>query len=81
MFSDQRLPDGSFRELLSHTHLAGQPRVVLTTEGSDSADPREMAECGVLGTVKYPFHATDVELQVIRAAQEELEEAPAAVAH
>jgi hypothetical protein len=40
-----------------------------------------MAECGVLGTVKYPFHATDVELQIIRAAHEEREEAPAAVAH
>jgi DNA-binding NtrC family response regulator len=81
MFSDRRLPDGSFRELLSRTHPAGQPHVVVTTEASDSVDPREMAECGVLGTVKYPFHATDVELQIIRAAHEEREEAPAAVAH
>ncbi|HVH72868.1 MAG TPA: response regulator [Candidatus Dormibacteraeota bacterium] len=77
MFSDQRLPDGSFRELMNHTHSVKQPpRVVLTTQASDSLDPHEMAECGVLGTVKYPFHATDVELQVIRAAHEELEEAP-----
>src|SRR4029077_8596669 len=81
MFSDQRLPGGSFRELLSHTHPAGQPQVVLTTEASDSVDPREMAECGVLGTVKYPFHATDVELQIIRAAHEESEETPAAATH
>jgi DNA-binding NtrC family response regulator len=27
MFSDQRLPDGSFRELLSHTHLADKSLV------------------------------------------------------
>jgi DNA-binding NtrC family response regulator len=81
LFSDQRLPDGSYKQLLSNTQSAGQtPRVVLTTEESDPVDPREVAECGVLGTVKYPFHATDVELQIIRAAHEEQEEAPQAIA-
>jgi DNA-binding NtrC family response regulator len=80
LFSDQRLPDGSYKELLNHTQSAGQtPRVVLTTEESDPVDPKEAAECGVLGTLRYPFHATDVELQVIRAAHEEQEEAPAAI--
>lgn len=83
MFSDQRLPDGCFRELLNHAHSAGQPpHLVLTTEASDSLDPKEMAECRVLGTVRYPFHATDVELQIIRAVREErLEEVPAAITH
>jgi DNA-binding NtrC family response regulator len=83
MFSDQQLPDGSFRELLNHAHSAGQPpHVVLTTEASDSVDPKEVAEYGVLGTVRYPFHATDVELQIIRASREErLEEVPAAITH
>src|SRR5215467_1528114 len=77
LFSDLRLPDGSYRELLSHTDSSGQtPRVVLTTEASDVVDPQEVAECHVLGTLKYPFHATDVELQVIRAAHEEREEVP-----
>jgi DNA-binding NtrC family response regulator len=81
LFSDQRLPDGSYKQLLSYTQSAGQtPRVVLTTEENDPVDPREVAECGVLGTVKYPFHATDVELQIIRAAHEEQEEAPEAIA-
>ena len=80
LFSDQRLPDGSFKELLSHTQSTGQtPRVVLTTEESDPVDPKEVAECGVLGTLRYPFHATDVELQVIRAAREEKEEVPAVI--
>lgn len=81
MFSDQRLPDGSFRELLNHTHSVKQPpRVVLTTEASDPVDPRDMAECGVLGMVKYPFQATDVEMQIIRAAQvRRLEEAATAL--
>ncbi|MBA0088201.1 MAG: hypothetical protein HRJ53_24715 [Acidobacteria bacterium Pan2503] len=79
MFSDQRLPDGSFRDLPHHAHSAGRaPHVVLTTEVSDLADLKELAECGVLGTVRYPFHATDVELQIIRATHEErLEEVPA----
>lgn len=79
MFSDQRLPDGSFRDLLRHAHSARQaPHVVLTTEVSDLVDLKELAECGVLGTVRYPFHATDVELQIIRATHEEpLEEVPA----
>lgn len=83
VFSDHRLPDGSFRELLSHVHSAGQtPHVVLTTEASDSVDPKEMAECGVLGTVRYPFHATDIELQIIRATHEApFEEVPAAITH
>ena len=80
LFSDRRLPDGSYKELLSHTDCAGQAlRVVLTTEASDPVDPKEVAQCGVLGTLRYPFHATDVELQVIRAAHEEQEEAPAAI--
>jgi len=52
---------------------------VLTTEESDPVDPKEVAECGVLGTLRYPFQATDVELQIIRAAHEEQEEAPAMV--
>ncbi len=81
MFSDHRLPDGSFRELLNHAHSAGQtPHVVLTTETSDTVDPKEMAECGVLGTVRYPFRATDVELQIIRATHEQRpEEVSAAI--
>ena len=81
LFADQRLPDGSYKELLSHTHSAGQtPRVVLTTAASDPVDPQELAERGVLGTLKFPFHATDVELQIIHAAHEEQAEAPAAIA-
>lgn len=80
LFSDQRLPDGSYKQLLSHTQSAGQrPRVVLTTEESDPVDLQEVDYRHVLGTLKYPFHATDVELQIIRAAHEEQEEAPAAV--
>lgn len=82
LFSDQRLPDGSYRELLDFTHSVEQPpQVVLTTEAEDPVDPREAAQCGVLGTLRYPFHSTDVELQVIRAAHEELEEAPSTITH
>ena len=81
LFSDQRLADGSYKQLLNHPQSPGQtPRVVLTTEESDPVDPKEVAECGVLGTLRYPFHATDVELQIIRAAHEEQEEAPAMIA-
>lgn len=80
LFSDQRLPDGSYKEFMSHTDSSGQNlRVVLTTEESDPVDPKEVAGCGVLGTLKYPFHATDVELQIIRAAHEEQAEAPPAI--
>jgi DNA-binding NtrC family response regulator len=80
LFSDQKLPDGSYKELLNRPDCAGQPpRVVLTTEESDPVDFQEVDYRRVLGTLKYPFHATDVELQVIRAAREEQEEAPAAI--
>lgn len=81
LFSDQRLADGSYKRLLSHTPSAGQtPRVVLTTEESDPVDLQEVDYRHVLGTLKYPFHATDVELQIIRAAHEEQEETQTAVA-
>src|SRR5690349_6038023 len=80
LFSDQRLRDGSYKELLSHTDCAGQtPRVVLTTEESDPVDVQEVDYRHVLGTLKYPFLPTDVALQIIRAAHEEQEEAPAAI--
>ena len=82
MFSDQRLPDGSYKELLDHTQATVQPpRMVLTTEPDEPVDPQEVAGGQVLGTLKYPFHATDVELHVIRAAHEEREEASAATTH
>lgn len=83
MFSDQQFLDGSVRELLNHARPAGQPHhVVWTTKASDSVDAKQMAECGVLGTVRYPFHATDVELQIIRAAREErLGKAPGVMTH
>lgn len=80
LFSDQRLPDGSYKELLDRTDSSGQAlRVVLTTEETDPVDLQEVDYKQVLGTLKYPFHATDVELQIIRAAHEEQEEAPAAL--
>src|SRR2546429_3463117 len=54
VFSDHRLPDGSFRGLLNHVHSAGRtPPVVLTTGASDSVDPKEMAECGVLRSEEH----------------------------
>lgn len=75
LFSDQRLADGSYKQLLNHTDSLGQAlRVVLTTEASDPVDLQELDYRHVLGTVKYPFQATDVELQIIRAAHEEQEE-------
>lgn len=79
MFSDQRLPDGSYQELLTRTHVGTPPRVVLTAEAGDSVDPFKAAEFGVLGMLRYPFLPTEVELQIIRAAHEErLEAAPKA---
>lgn len=80
LFSDQRLPDGSYKELLTHSDSSRQAlRVVLTTEESNPVDLQKVDYRHVLGTLKYPFHATDVELQIIRAAHEEQKEAPAAV--
>ena len=81
LFLDQRLPDGSYKELLGHTDFSGQSlRVVLTTEESYPVDLQKVDCKRVVATLKYPFHATDVELQIIRAAHEEQEEAPATIA-
>jgi DNA-binding NtrC family response regulator len=75
VFCDCRLPDGSYRDLLEHAgSWRHAPRVVVTSEAGDSVDSLEAAECGASGIVRYPFHATDVELLILRAAREENQE-------
>jgi DNA-binding NtrC family response regulator len=72
VFCDQRLPDGSYCDLLEHAgSWRHAPQVVVTAEGEDSVSERPRAESGVLGTVRYPFQPTDVELLIIRAERKE----------
>ncbi|HEX4546714.1 MAG TPA: response regulator [Candidatus Acidoferrum sp.] len=71
VFCDRRLPDGSYRDLLEHAgSWRHASRVVVTSETSDTVDQLEAAEWGASGIVRYPFHATDVELLILRAARE-----------
>ena len=71
VFCDRRLPDGSYRDLLEHAgSWRHASRVVVTSEAGDSVDQGEAAECGASGIVRFLFHATDVELLILRAARE-----------
>lgn len=55
--------------------------IPVSTEASDSPDPRELADAACLARSGIRS-ATDLELQIIRAAREErLREVPAAVPH
>src|SRR5437899_2116034 len=48
VFSDHRLPDGSFRVILNHVHSAGlTPPIVLTKGVRISFDPKEIKECSM----------------------------------
>lgn len=68
VFCDDRLTDGSYRDLL-HT-LQGwkkTPHVVVTTRIGEWRDYLEALSLGVVDMIEYPYRSTDVELNVIRA--------------
>jgi DNA-binding NtrC family response regulator len=76
VFCDQRLPDGTYRDLLA-VRPAGQkmPRVVVTTRVGGWEDYTEATLLGAFDVIPCPLHPTNVELTVIRAMHNEEQKA------
>ena len=76
VFCDQRLPDGTYRDLLSVRRLGHKmPRVVVTTRVGGWEDYTEATRLGAFDVIPSPLHPTNVELTVIRAMRNEEQKA------
>jgi DNA-binding NtrC family response regulator len=72
VFCDERLPDGSYADLLEWKH-PGQippPIVVLTRTGEWELYMDAMRE-GAFDVIRSPWDPTDIELSLLRAARDE----------
>ena len=66
-----RLSDGSFRDVLKTTrHAAPRPPVVVTTRMEDWDDYLEAVRLGAFDVIRYPYYPTDVEWTIHLAMRE-----------
>jgi DNA-binding NtrC family response regulator len=67
VFCDDRLADGSYRDLLESLRTWKQsPHTVVTTRTGDWKEYLEALGLGAFDMIQYPYKPTDVELNVIR---------------
>jgi DNA-binding NtrC family response regulator len=72
VFCDEHLPDGSFADLIHSDHYEHKiPRVIVATRVGEWEFYFEAMRKGAFDVVRGPWHATDVEMTVIRALHEE----------
>jgi len=72
VFCDEHLPDGSFADLIHAGHYERKiPRVIVATRVGEWEFYFEAMRKGAFDVVRCPWHATDVEMTVIRALHEE----------
>jgi DNA-binding NtrC family response regulator len=72
VFCDEHLPDGSFADLIHADHYEHRiPRVIVATRVGEWEFYFEAMRKGAFDVVRCPWHATDVEMTVIRALHEE----------
>jgi len=72
VFCDEQLPDGSFADLIHSDHYEHRiPRVIVATRVGEWEFYFEAMRKGAFDVVRCPWHATDVEMTVIRALHEE----------
>jgi DNA-binding NtrC family response regulator len=71
VFCDDRLIDGSYRDLLQTLQvLKITPHFVLTTRIGEWRDSLEALSLGVFDMIESPYRSTDIELSVIRAMRD-----------
>jgi DNA-binding NtrC family response regulator len=81
VFCDEHLPDGSYCDLIRSFGTAGEiPRVVLITRTGEWELYFEATSKGAFDVIRSPWHATDLEMAVIRACREQDRPAPVRVA-
>ena len=72
VFCDEHLPDGSYSDLIHADHFEHRiPRVIVATRVGEWELYLEAMRKGAFDVVRSPWHATDVEMTVIRALHEE----------
>jgi DNA-binding NtrC family response regulator len=72
VFCDECLPDGSYEKLIHTNHYERRaPRVIVVTRVGEWELYLEALRKGAFDVVRAPWHATDVEMTVIRALREE----------
>lgn len=77
VFCDEHLPDGSYADLIHANHYEQKiPRVIIATRVGEWEFYFEAIRKGAFDVVRSPWHATDVEMTVIRALHEEQAGAP-----
>ena len=75
VFCDDRLPDGSYSDLLRHNRSSSKaPRIVVTTRTGDWELYFEALEKGAFDVIQSPCYSTHVEMTITRVLREE--EAP-----
>jgi DNA-binding NtrC family response regulator len=68
VFCDDRLADGSYRDLLHGLRTRKKaPRIVVTTRTGEWKEYVEALQLGAFDMIQYPYRSTDVELNVLRA--------------
>jgi len=78
VFCDEYLPDGSYSDLIHSNHWNHKiPRVVVATRHGDWDLYFEALRKGAFDITRSPWHATDVEMILIRALLKEFQQAAA----
>jgi len=78
VFCDEHLPDGSCGDLIHTNHWKHKiPRIVVTTRHGEWDLYFEALKKGAFDITRSPWHATDVEMILIRALREECQQAAA----
>ena len=71
VFCDERLQDGSYRDLLRAARTnPNRPRVVVTIRTRERDDYLEARRLGAYDAIRFPVVATDVELLLLQAMHE-----------
>jgi DNA-binding NtrC family response regulator len=78
VFCDEHLPDGSYSDLI-HTNQWNHkiPRIVVATRHAEWDFYFEALRKGAFDITRSPWHATDVEIVLIRALRDECQQAAA----
>lgn len=78
VFCDEHLPDGSYSDLIHSHHFNHKiPRLVVTTRHGEWDLYLEALKKGAFDVTRSPWHATDVEMILIRALREESQQSAA----
>src|SRR5262249_32853692 len=70
IFCDDRLPEGSYVDLISARGSESAPRLIVATRTGEWDLYLEALAKGAFDVIRCPWHPTDVELAVIRALRE-----------